>query len=451
MAITQEQAIQILKFLDGDCTTEQLQEVNQLFSENPDARNYLVSVSEQAIVAGDLLNVSVFANQAKSRLETGFENSSPNSLYLGTPSRAWIPLTLLVCTLIVGSATSWSVLASFRGTRPIVGTIQQAHGLLDLRGNSGGQASRIDAGQQVFAGDILESKSCDSWLEMDIAADSKLTLASHSSVRMLQAADALSQDYELLRGGLWVDCRMDQSKKVRIVTPTATIESANGAFNVRVTETETVLWVHRGQATVFQAKDGQSASLQAGVELSMSLENSGALSIKPQSSPTNSWLLTWPLDHQIVYGKVLNNFNDEPKIKAMPMLWPLPNRDPLLLHVSAIGAWRQSPRPIVLLDNSALRFRGRTQRLQSVRFGFSTQKFQGVFGGKFEVDVAPSDLDLPGQIWQVDLPLDRFKALYPQLNQAAGGLQLLDVYALTVQEDAGLEILGVELIPSNSP
>jgi hypothetical protein len=215
---------------------------------------------------------------------------------------------LLVCTLIVGSATTWSVLASFRGTRPIVGTIQQAHGLLDLRGNSGGQASRIDAGQQVFAGDILESKSCDSWLEMDIASDSKLTLASHSSVRMLQAANALSQDYELLRGGLWVDCRMDQSKKVRIVTPTATIESANGAFNVRVTETETVLWVHRGQATVFQAKDGQSASLQAGVELSMDLENSGTLSIKPQSPPTNSWVLTWPLDHQIVYGKVLNNF-----------------------------------------------------------------------------------------------------------------------------------------------
>jgi hypothetical protein len=85
------------------------------------------------------------------------------------------------------------------------------------------------------------------------------------------------------------------------------------------------------------------------------------------------------------------------------------------------------------------------------RFGFSSQKFQGVFGGKFEVDVSPSDLDQPGQIWQVDLPLDRFKALYPQLNQAAGGLQLIDVYALTVQEDAGLEILGVELIPPNSP
>jgi hypothetical protein len=183
----------------------------------------------------------------------------------------------------------------------------------------------------------------------------------------------------------------------------------------------------------------------------MSLENSGGLSIKPQSSPTNSWALAWPLDHQIVYGKVMNDFNDEPKIKAIPMLWPLPDRDPLLLHVSAIGAWRQSPHPIVLLDDSVLRFRGRTQRLQSVRFGFSTQKFQGVFGGKFEVDVSPSDLGLPGQIWQVDLPLDRFKALYPQLNQAAGGLQLIDVYALTVQEDAGLEILGVELIPSNSP
>jgi hypothetical protein len=86
-----------------------------------------------------------------------------------------------------------------------------------------------------------------------------------------------------------------------------------------------------------------------------------------------------------------------------------------------------------------------------VRFGFSTQKLQGVFGGKFEIDIQPDELANPGEIWQVDLPLDRFRALYPQLNSKSQGLQLIDVYALTVHDDVGLEILGVELIQPESP
>ena len=451
MRITHEQAIAILKYLDGDTTAEELSEISRMLSDNPSARDYLVEVSEQAIVAGDLLGDSSGSYQHKERWISeagGVDDSRQTQVFR---SRVMLALSLLVGALLVGSATAWSVLASFRGNRTIVGTIKQAHGLLDLRGNSGGQASRIQGGQQIFAGDILESKSCDSWLEMDIASDSKLTLASHSSVRMLQAADARSSDYELLRGGVWVDSRMEPGEKVRIVTPTATIESEEGAFNVRVNETETVLWVHRGQATVFQAKDGQSATLQAGVELSMSLANSGGLSIKPQSPPTYKWTLGWPLDHQLVYGKVSNESIDEPKISAMPMLWPLPDRDPLLLHVAAIGAWRLSLQPIVLLEQSVLRFRGRIQKPHTVRFGFSTQKLQGIFGGKFELDVGPEGLGSPGQIWQADLPLRRFQALFPDLSQVASGLQLIDVYALTVQEDIGLEILGVELIPPRSP
>ena len=130
----------------------------------------------------------------------------------------------------------------------------------------------------------------------------------------------------------------------------------------------------------------------------------------------------------------------------MPMLWPIPNRDPLLLYVSAIGAWGCSSNPIVVRAGSVLRFQGRNQIFHKVRLGFSTQTLHGVFGGKFEIDIEPEHLGKPGEVWQLDLPIDRFHALYPQLNAKPGGLQLIDVYALTIQDDVGLEILGVELI-----
>ncbi|MEK0425882.1 MAG: hypothetical protein RJB11_1973 [Planctomycetota bacterium] len=450
MELTQDQLVLIYRYIDGDCTQDELHELNVLLAENNKAREFLLEISEQAIVAGDLLSVSQIANR---QAQTAFNHASKDQIhFVGSRlrSKAWLALSLAACTLTVASAMTWTVLASFRPTRSVMGTIKHAHGLLDLRGHSGDPVSRIEDGQQLYAGDILESKSCDSWLELDIAPQSQLTLASHSSVRMLQPTGSVSQDYELLRGGLWVDTQMDKGRKVRIITPTATIEASESTFNIRVTETETALWVHRGQATVKQAKDGQSATLQAGIELSMSLENSGELSIKPQASPTHRWSLQWPVDHRYAYGRVLNDPSDPPKLKAMPMLWPIPNRDPLLLHVAAIGAWKSCPKPIVILEGSVLRFQGKVQSQRTVRFGFSTQKVQGVFGGKFEIDIEPELLAAPGDLWQVDLPLDRFRALYPQLNDKPAGLQLIDVYALTVHEDIGLEILGVELISPES-
>ena len=456
MKLTERQLYLIHRYLDGQCTETELGAINALLTENQEARDFLLVVSEQAIVAGDNFSVSEIAVD---RRATSGVWQSPSREYpsRGNPSsgfgvktearsRTWLGFSMAACTILFATATAWNVYASFRPGRVPVGAIKHVQGLLDFRGYRGEQASRIEAGQQVYAGDILESKSCDSWLEIDIAEDSRMTLASYSSLRMLQSVRVGVQEYELRRGGLWVDSRLGKDRSVRIITPTATIDASDSTLNIRVTETETSLWVHRGQATVQQILDGQTAKLQAGLELSMSLERSGRLEVRPQPLPVHTWTLRWPLDHQYAYGRILSESSQRPRLQAMPMLWPIPNRDPLLLYVSAIGAWGCSPNPIVVRSGSVLRFQGRNQIFHKVRLGFSTQTLHGVFGGKFEIDIEPEHLGKPGEVWQLDLPIDRFHALYPQLNAKPGGLQLIDVYALTIQDDVGLEILGVELI-----
>jgi hypothetical protein len=67
--------------------------------------------------------------------------------------------------------------------------------------------------------------------------------------------------------------------------------------------------------------------------------------------------------------------------------------------------------------------------------------------GKFEMDVRPEELGLVGETWEVRLSLSRFHALQPGLSASPIGLELTDVYALTIQEDAGLEINSIELLP----
>jgi hypothetical protein len=139
------------------------------------------------------------------------------------------------------------------------------------------------------------------------------------------------------------------------------------------------------------------------------------------------------------------------RLGAAPLLWPLPDRDPVLLYVAALSVARSSDRPVLLEADSRLVVRGSTDRPQTVRFGFSTQKMRGAFAGKFEVDVRPDSLVPAGETWEVSLPLSEFRPLQPQLSLSPEGLELTDVYALTIQEDAGLEIHYVELVPAQTP
>jgi hypothetical protein len=73
-----------------------------------------------------------------------------------------------------------------------------------------------------------------------------------------------------------------------------------------------------------------------------------------------------------------------------------------------------------------------------------------MFAGKFEMDVRPEALGPAGEDWEVSLPVAEFRPLQPELSFSPERLELTDVYALTVQEDAGLEIHHMELRPARS-
>ena len=121
-----------------------------------------------------------------------------------------------------------------------------------------------------------------------------------------------------------------------------------------------------------------------------------------------------------------------------------------MLYAVALAAWKSTDHPVVLHADSKLHFRGRTERAYRVRFGFSAQKMRGAFAGKFEIDVQPDSLGPAGETWEVELPLANFRPLHPHLAASPEGLELTDVYALTINDDAGLEINHIELAPASN-
>ncbi len=170
--------------------------------------------------------------------------------------------------------------------------------------------------------------------------------------------------------------------------------------------------------------------------------------MSPQPGPINSWVSDLWLIPQVILGKWLPpTGNERARLGADPLLWPISDRESVMLYAVALAAWKSTERPVLLHSDSKLRFRGRTELAQTVRFGFSAQKMRSVFAGKFEVDVPPSSLGPAGKTWEVELSLRDFRPLNPQLASSPDALELTDVYALTIKDDARLEIYHIELVP----
>ena len=173
--------------------------------------------------------------------------------------------------------------------------------------------------------------------------------------------------------------------------------------------------------------------------------------MKSQPAPIDYWACDLWQVPEVILGRWLPpTEHQRARLGAEPLLWPISERDSMMIYAVALAAWKSSEHPVVLHADSKLRFRGRTERSQTVRFGFSAQKIRGVFAGKFEVDIPPASLGPSGETWEVELPLANFHPLHPHLAASPEGLELTDVYALTINEDAGMEINHIELLPLKS-
>jgi hypothetical protein len=441
----------LMRFLDGPVTDQETHQAHQLLRANEAARSFLQEVAEQAVLIADLDLLAAGRVDALRFPSMGsvVNPALPESTGMTWMRRTWavrFAALMLMLSVAVSGYSYWS------NVKPLAAQITNVRGIVQLHGSDGQSRTEVDSLQRLVAGDVLESRSCDGWIELKFDRDSLLTIAAHSGIRVLRSPP-LERRFELLTGTLWVSPGSVESRQTLFIrTPVADIEAANSLMNIQTSDTQTVVRVHQGQARVTLRLSGESIVVPAAQQVNLSLASGFAPSVIPQPKPVDSWSLQLPQGLGVSYGTLLPSAGSQPvRILSAPLLWPLQDREPILLHVVGVAAWKCSEQPLQLSSQSRLRFRGRTQRPQLVRFGFSTQKLLGVFAGKFETDVAADRLGPAGEVWEIEIPLSDFTALHPQPSSSPFGLELTDVYALTVVEDAGLEIHHIELLSGPDP
>ena len=436
----------ILRYLDGTLSADELSKLESILNEDPNARIIFSEIAEQAIMFADLNQVTRqnFPNSpinADSKEECLPHRNSRQSI--STLSRITATLTVLAASTFI----FWFSFFGFRDSSQQV-EVTELTGVTHYYNAKSMGENRLQLGSLLKTGDLIESRSCDAWISLQVAKETTLTIAGHSSIRVVMSNPTELQ-LELLQGSIWFSpTKPDSQRTFTVVTPTMNVRFRNSMLNIQTSPSESIVRVDQGEAQVRRLRNDKSLAVLAKHQCFVSLNSDASFESIRQPVPVEKWESSQMKGSEVLLGKWLPATPKEPvRLGAVPLLWPLPDNEPVTLYAAAIAAWRCSERPVLLHAHSTIRFRGRTQKPQTVRLGFSVQKMYGVFAGKFEIDVPASSIHSGEAYWTVELPLSDFHPLHPHLAVSPEGLELTDVYALTIANDASLEITRIELVP----
>ena len=424
----------LLVFLDGGGSPEERHQVESILSHDPAARDLLRDLAEQAVTVADCRRVAGEENDTQTR-----QGERPRA---GRQAWRW---PAIAAGLVVAAAAAGAF--SARPAAPLVnGQVTKAVGATRLFTAAGRIEEGIAAGATVGPGDTIESRSSDAWVATALSDGATLTIAGESVIRVLRP-EAGERRFDLVEGSLWLDPASGAAAAPVVVrSPAAVLEATGALFDVRSGATETVLRVHAGMVRAARRVDGAVLDIHPGSRCTVSLAADAPLAAEPQPDPTGAWRLDPMSIGAAGHGLLRLATADRPaSLAAFPLLWREGSLPPVLLHVVGAAVWRASDAPVRIGPDSRFRFRGRTTRPVRIRFGVSTQRMQGVFSGKFEVDVPPQRQARDGDAFEVDLTLADLVAINPTLANTAEGLEVADIYALTILEDAGLEIVSIDV------
>ena len=430
----------LLLFFDGKLPPDERARAIAWLRSDADARACLREIAEQAVMLADIERSTAAQDPTQAGEESG---RSPTGQFGESRRWRWAAMAAALALLLTAAAL-WPT-----GNRGQNIRVTKTAGSTQFIGARGQAERQLAIGALFHAGDTLETLSADAWVELELPDGSRMVVAGHSSVRVL-ADKTDAPRLKLLHGSLWVTpSDRANPEPLNIQTPSAFVGSTRAQFDLHVCSKETILRVNVGSATIKPTASGNGGSaitVTAGSQISVALGQK-KMAAETQPTPVTAWSCDLRTVPEVILGRWLPaDETARGRLGAEPLVWPISNREPLLLHAVALSVVRSSKQPVLLKPDAMLTFRGRTTQPKKVRFGFSTQKMRGAFAGKFEVDIPAESLGPTGKAWTVSLPLSLFRPVGPQLSSTPEGLELSDVYALTIIEDAGLEIHHVELL-----
>ena len=326
--------------------------------------------------------------------------------------------------------------------------ITELNGAVRWTGDGGQVIADLSVGRSLRGG-TLESLSAESWVGLRFRDGSMVTVSGQS---VLTISEHQQKELHLSVGSLSASVMSQPDGKPMLIhTPTARLEVLGTQLNVEAEPSSTMVSVNQGRVRVTRLADGSVTEVPAEHQVVASVDRHAKLTVTRRPKPATTWQGDLPTDR--LHGTWLPRPGSRNgSLRTAPMLWGCPDK-PITLYLVALSVSRCRPTPVLLTSGGKFRIRGWIGSAGSVYFGLTTRQVKGGFAGKFVVERRLEAVEEAGQFVDIELGLEDFRPQEKELTErfperfpdSPVGLELVDWWCCTVDEDAALEVTHVEL------
>lgn len=414
----------MLRHLNGQLGPDEEAKIANLLRRNAEARTFLRTVAEQAVVVADVERL---------------DQHKPQTAKVVTPVfRPW--------KWAVAAVAAFVLLTAF-----VIATTPPRHtakisailGPCQYIAADGKVWDEVKVGTLLRVGDTIRTRSSSAWVKLDLNSGSLMTIAGRSQLRLLNIDGR--RGFQLANGNLWATVAQSAGgKPVSIQTPTATVEAKVAQFDVEAHSMSSIVRVNSGTANVMRLADGQALDVVANHQAVVSPRRSRPFALTRQPEPVNEWSCRLISSSGAIFGKWLQpDEKNSVRLGAAPLLIGKKTT----IFMASFSVQCSSSPPVLIESGSRVRIRGTTRAEGPIYFGITTQRIKGVFFGKYTAKIEAGTLGQAGEPWQVEVPLSHFTPKTNQLPSSPAGMELTDIWIVSREETAELEIHSVKFLP----
>ena len=432
----------LLRYLDGNLLPEEKARVDELLRSNPEARAFLRDVAEQAVTVADVERVE---ERRQEELEARHDWQGNRREARGGRNRlARWPWAVTAAAFVALIANVYLLRTN---AEPEIAKITGLSGSLQWTGDGGRVFHDLRVGTELPGGTI-EGMVPGSWFELQFNDGSTVTISGNST---LTFSDHGQKKLYLKEGSVSGNVKPQPAgKPMLIYTRSAILEVLGTQFEVEAGLAVTMLNVSEGKVRVKRLSDGNTVEVEAKHRVIVAADRVMSPVRVPDS--VNRWISQLHLGPDGTQGKWSPKTDAEgAKLRAIPYTTP----QGTTIYTAAFVVLRGDKPPVILRPDSNLRVRGHIASTNKVYFGITVRHPEGEFAGRFQT-IRPAVEFQSGQDFEVLLQLRDFRldpsliAMKNKLPSAPFDLAVESFWCHTMDQQAGLEIAEVELLPSTT-
>ncbi|MCM8537009.1 MAG: FecR family protein [Lentisphaeraceae bacterium] len=418
----------ILRYLDDSINDEERQELNKLLKTDKDARELLLSLSEQTVIVADVERTRSLTKPTVETIKPIQEKHS----WIMPAVAALIAIALTINFLYVNSKEATTLQAN------------SISGEIHFKNDRGEIVSDIANGDLLTNG-YISSTSEDASIEIIFKDQSKVSFFGRFTAKISEN----KQKIIILEHGYLSASISPQAKNLpfTIQTSTAKIEVIGTKFEVDASKKNTKLTVNEGSVQFTRLVDGKVLKVTSEQTAETKGPKKDFTLLYRDSQPIHNWQSDFTnVPKDWLSGELLEATDNQPaRLKAMEKTFfnQELGKELTIYRVSQRTQWHTAT-PVTLKKNSRIRVKGKVDNHTKVFILLLTKYPTGGYAGNFMWQAQPR-MDDEGN-FEILATTEEFERLKPWPARNVAELQIYSMTVYTVDVDENLEVSKMEIM-----